>query len=77
MQEIIETYEELTLVETILHSNDYIKFIINECTIQSLESKTNFIMKCHYNIWKPLCIIYHQGIGIYDKIYYLDKKEGL
>lgn len=77
MQEIIETYEELQLVETVLHSNDYIKFIINECTIKALESKADFIMKCHNNIWKPLCITHHSFIGVYDKIYYLDKKEGL
>lgn len=73
MQEIIEIYEELQLVETILHSNDYVKFIINECTLQSLESKANFIIKCHNNIWKPLCITHHDSIGVYDKIYYLDK----
>lgn len=73
MQEIIETYEELQLVETVLHSNDYIKFIINECTMKALESKADFIMKCHNNIWKPLCITHHSSIGVYDKIYYLNK----
>lgn len=73
MQEIIETYEELQLVEIVLHSNNYIKFIINECTMKALESKADFIMKCHNNIWKPLCITHHSSIGVYDKIYYLDK----
>ncbi len=36
MQEIIEVYEDLKLVETIVHSNSYFKFVINECTLKAL-----------------------------------------
>lgn len=73
MQEIIEVYEDLKLIETIVHSNNYFKFIINECTLKALESKAKFIMDCNNNIWKPLCINYHSNVGVYDKIYYIDK----
>ena len=76
MQEIIEMYEELEVVETVLHSNKYLKFIINECTLKALESKADFIISCNDHIWKPLCIIQHYpSISVYDKIYYLDKKK--
>ena len=75
MQEIIELYEEPEIIETILHSNDYIKFIINECTLEALKNKADFIMSCNDHIWKPLCIIgHHPSISVYDKIFYLNKK---
>ena len=73
MQEIIESYEDLQLVETILHSDNYLKFIINECTLKALESKAKFIINCHNNIWKPLCITHHYNVSVYDKIYNKEK----
>lgn len=73
MQEIIESYEDLRLVETIVHSNNYLKFVINEYTLKALESKAKFIMECQKNIWKPLCITYHPHVRVYDKIYYIDR----
>lgn len=73
MQEIIKTYEDYVLVDEILSSNDYLKFTINECTIDDLESKADHIVRCHDNIWKPLCIIYHPAVKVYDKVYYIKK----
>lgn len=75
MQEIIEVYEEPKLVEHVIASNDYLKFIINECTLNALNNKADYIMECHKHIWKPLCIAYHPSIRVYDKIYYIDKKR--
>ena len=75
MYEILVTYKDDKLVNEILSSKDYVKFTINECTIDALENKADYIMKCHNYIWVPLCITYHPSVRVYDKVYYLDKRE--
>lgn len=75
MEEMIKMYEEPQLVQQILYSDDYLKFIVNECTLNALNSKADYIMEYHKHIWKPLCIVYHPSIRVYDKIFYIDKKK--
>lgn len=73
MYDFIETYLESDIVEDILKSNEYIKFTVNECTIEALNKKADFINACHNNTLTPLCIVYHHTVGVYDKIFYIKK----
>ena len=73
MEEFIEYYEDIDVVNNILHSNEYIKFTVNECTVNALNKKADFINKCYNNMWLPLCIKYHPTVRVYDKVFYVKK----
>lgn len=73
MAEEIRLYENKEVVDEVMKSDQYAKFIISENTLEALEDKCNKIMQCQKLDWKPLKIERLEFIRMYNKIYYYKK----
>lgn len=73
MSEVTYFLDEDFTKKVLNEPHKYLIFQISECTINALNDKCTFILKCQDVNWKPLLLEYHENVGVYTKYFYIEK----